>query len=238
MKIIILVATITLFTGVVEVTGDDQTELVYSLLAKVREIESKLKGDLGTRNTREIKKDHFDMPAKSFETVSYIRWGNSTCEYGANTIYSGYAGGGYYTQKGSPANLLCMPQDPQYYSPSSSGSQYIYGVEYQISGINDHAYQRNIPCALCQAVGRSAMIMIPSHYECPTGWHTEYNGYIMTKYHGYEGSSMYHCVDKNLEQVPGSGGDSHGHELHTVRAECGYYIPCSSIELTCVVCTM
>ena len=170
--------------------------------------------------------------------VSYVRWGNSTCEYGATTMYSGYAAGGYYNHKGSPANLLCLPPDPEHYSRSSSGSQYIYGVEYQVSGVNNQADQRNMPCALCLAVGRNAMVMIPSHYECPVGWHKEYNGYIMRKYHGYEGSSMYNCIDKNMEQIPGSGGNNRGHEMYTIYAGCGNYFPCSSTELTCVVCTM
>ena len=169
--------------------------------------------------------------------VTYIKWGNSTCEYGADTIYSGYAGGGYYNHKGSPANMLCLPPDPQYYSRSSTGSQYIYGVEYEIGGVNSHANERNMPCALCKVTGRSTTVMIPSHYECPQGWRKEYSGYIMAGYHGNDGSSMYNCIDKSLEQIPGSGGDNHGHELYTVRAQCGYYIPCSSTELTCVVCS-
>ena len=108
----------------------------------------------------------------------------------------------------------------------------------KIGGVNNHADERNMPCALCLAVGRSAMVMIPSHYECPAGWYKEYDGYIMTKHYNSEGSSMYNCVDKNLEQIPGSGGDGHGHEIYTVQAQCGYYYPCSSIEVTCVVCTM
>ena len=60
-------------------------------------------------------------------------------------------------------------------SPSSSGNTYIYGVEYEISGVNNHADDHNMPCALCLAVGRSTMVMIPSHYECPAGQYKEYS---------------------------------------------------------------
>ena len=215
-----------------------ENELIHNLLAKVRSLEAQVMTSSNNRNIREAQ----DLPEAAEDSkpsaVSYIRWGNSTCEYGATTLYSGNAAGGYYTQSGSPANLLCLPPNPQYYSPSSSGSQYIYGVEYQISGINSHVQNDNMPCALCLVVGRSAKVMIPSHYECPVGWRKEYDGYIMRKYHGYEGSSMYNCVDKSLEQVHGSGGNQRGHEIFTVYVPCGYHIPCSSTEVTCVVCTM
>ena len=122
-----------------------------------------------------------------------------------------------------------MPLNPQYYSPSSSGSQYIFGAEYQISGVNNHADERNIPCALCQAIGCNSMIMIPSHHTCPSGWHMECNGYIMTKLSSSQGSSMYHCVDKGLQQlqIPGSAGNEEEHRLYTTYTVCGHYFPCN-----------
>ena len=234
-SIVVLLVSVANFGAAVETAED---ELIHSLLAKVRNMEAEVMTDPEIRSKRQVKDPPVAAKYSGASAVSYIRWGNSTCGPEATTMYSGYAAGGYRTQKGSPANLLCLPPDPQYYDPSSSGSQYLYGVEYEISGVNDHAYDRNMPCALCLAVGRSAMVMIPSHYECPAGWYKEYDGYIMTKYYNYEGSSMYNCVDKNLEQIPGSGGSQEGHEIHTVYAECGYYFPCSSTEVTCVVCTI
>ena len=228
---------------------DINSPLVSYLLAKIQRLESKLSANSNSRNTRQVEQKRSvvanetavkndDKAEKcSPNTVTYIRWGNSTCEYGADTMYSGFAGGGHYSHKGSPANLLCLPPDPQYYSRSSSGSQYIYGVEYEIGGVNSHANERNMPCALCKVTGRSTTVMIPSYYECPVGWRKEYNGYIMAGDDGQEGSSMYNCIDKSLQQIAGSGSDGHGHELYTIRAVCGYYIPCSSTELTCVVCS-
>ena len=232
---VVLLVSVAHYSAAVETAED---ELIHSLLAKVRRMEAEVMTSSDIRSRRQVKDPPVAVKYSGATAVSYIRWGNSTCEYGTTTMYSGYAAGGYYTNKGSPANLLCLPPDPQYYSPSSSGSQYIYGVEYDISGVNNHVHDRNMPCALCLAVGRSSMVMIPSHYECPVGWYKEYDGYVMTKYHSYEGSSMYNCVDKNLEQIPGSGGSQEGHEIRTVHALCGYYFPCSSTEVTCVVCTM
>ena len=47
------------------------------------------------------------------------------------------------------------------------------------------------------------------------------NSGLIRKYHNSEGSSMYNCVDKYLEQIPDSGGDQPGQEIYTVCALCG-----------------
>ena len=72
--------------------------------------------------------------------------------------------------------------------------------------------------------------MIPSHYVCPDGWHKEYNGYIMY------GSSMYYCIDENLEQVHGTGNSEIVQLFYTVRTS-GSNIPSDVYALSCVVCT-
>ena len=249
-SVIVIILVGFFFTKAAETNDEDtNSPLVSDLLAKIQRLESKLSATTNSRNTRQVEQkrsvvanetaiENGDKTGKcSPNTVTYIRWGNSTCEYGADTMYSGFAGGGRNSHKGSPANMLCLPPDPQYYSSSSSGSQYIYGVEYEISGVNSHANDRNIPCALCKVTGRSTTVMIPSHYECPVGWRKEYNGYIMAGHYNQEGSTMYNCIDKSLEQISGSGGNENPHSLYTVYAVCGHYFPCSSTEMTCVVCS-
>jgi len=236
------------FTRAEEATDEETSSpLVSQLLAKIQWLESKLATNNNNRNIRQVKQKRSTTKENASvvkneqkcppSIVTYIRWGNSTCEYGADTMYSGYAAGGHYSHKGSAANMLCLPPDPEYYSRTSNGYQVIYGVEYEIVGVNNHANQRNMPCALCKVTGRSTMVMIPSHYECPQGWRKEYNGYIMAGRHNQEGSSMYNCIDKSLEQIPGSGSDTDGHRLFTIQAVCSHFIPCSATELTCVVCT-
>ena len=238
--VIIILITI-LLADAEEVNDDTNSPLVSRLLAKIQQLESKIAAKTNNRNIREVKQSNETNTTTtqrcSPNVVTYIRWGNSTCEYGADTIYSGFAAGGHYSHSGSPANMLCLPPYAEYYSQSSSGSQYIYGVEYEISGVNSHADQRNMPCSLCKVTGRSTLAMIPTHYECPRGWRKEYNGYIMAGAHNQDGSSMYNCIDKNLEQISGSGGDNNGHRLYTIYTVCGHYFPCSSTEMTCVVCT-
>ena len=223
--------------------------LVSYLLGKIQRLEEKIMPSV--RNTRQV-----DIPNNNSrkiddkkpetvkecppQTVSYIRWGNNSCPYGANTIYQGVAAGGHYSHSGSPANMMCLPPNPMRFpdNPSQGGSYYAYGVEYQVSGQLNHADERNMPCAVCEITGKSTILMIPSHYECPTGWRMEYNGYIMAGRHSHAGSSMYNCIDKHLQQISGSGGDHGGHQLYTIYAVSGQFLPrISSYALTCVMCT-
>ena len=236
-----------LLAGAVEVTNEDiNSPLVSYLLAKVERVEAKMMAKPNVRNTREVEKRSVDTNISADDkkikdcpqqVVTYIRWGNTTCPYGANTIYKGVAAGGSYNYKGTPSNMLCLPPDPMRYSNNHGGGAPIYAVEYQTTGILNHVHNNNMPCSLCEATGRGDKIMIPSHYVCPNGWHKEYNGYIMAGSAGQEGSSMYYCIDENLEQIKGTGGSDGGYYLYTVHAS-GSYVPRDgSYALSCVVCT-
>ena len=242
---ILLLFYIFCFADAVETTDEDSNSpLVSYLLAKVQQLEAKMMAMPKVRNTREAEKRSVDTNTSADnkkikgcpQSVSYIRWGNSTCPYGANTIYQGTAVGGRYNHKGSPANLMCLPPDPMRYSNGQGGSTLAYAVEYRVSGAINHAEYRNMPCAMCEATGRGDQIMIPSHYVCPGGWHKEYNGYIMAGHYNHDGGSMYNCVDESLEQIKGSGGSETVHLLYTVYAS-GSYVPRDGYALSCVVCT-
>ena len=95
----------------------------------------------------------------------------------------------------------------------------------------------NVPCALCGVTGHTNKIMIPSHYECPYGWRRQYYGYLMSGGYGNAAATQYTCVDKSLEQIPGSGANTFSYLFMPVEAYCDYRIPCSDKEVTCVVCT-
>ena len=234
----------------VEVNDDDINSPVLSyLLAKVHRLEANNMARLNTRKTRETTDKPTKPPVAAADNkqcncppniVTYIRWGNSTCPYGADTIYSGVVGGSWYDNTGAAVDPLCLPPDPQYLL-SRAGYQnraLLYGAEYQIGSTPlDHSHERNVPCALCEVYGRTNKIMIPSHYECPLGWRREYRGYLMAGYHGQKAATQYTCVDESLEPIPGSGADTNGYLFYTVEAHCNHFIPCSDKELTCVVCT-
>ena len=242
----ILFSIIFLTDALPEATDEDaNSPLVSSLLAKVQRLEAKMMANPNMRNTREVERRSVDTNTSADDKkdkgcpqqmVTYIRWGNSTCPYGANTIYQGTSVGGQYNHKGSPSNLMCLPPDPMRYSNNHGGDTPAYAVEYRVSGPINHANYRNMPCALCEATGRGDKIMIPSHYVCPDGWHKEYNGYIMAGHYNQEGSSMYNCIDENLEQIRGTGSSQSIHLLYTVYAT-GSYVPHDGYALSCVVCT-
>ena len=246
---VLLFATI-FHTDAVEVTDEDiNFPLVSYLLAKVQRLETKVMVRPSIRKTRQTT----DKPTKAPvvadnkqcncppSVVTYIRWGNSTCPYGADTIYSGVVAGSWHKHEGAAVDPLCLPPDPQYlqYQSGYQGYTRLYGAEYDTYTPSplDHSLNRNVPCALCQVYGRNNKIMIPSHYECPSGWRREYYGYLMAGHYTQKAGTQFTCVDKSLEQIPGSGANTDGYVFFTVEAYCDHHIPCSAKELTCVVCT-
>ena len=235
-------------TDAVEVTDEDiNSPLLSYLLAKVQRLEAKSIMSPNIRNTRQTT----DKPTKAPvvadnkqcncppSVVTYIRWGNSTCPYGADIIYSGVVAGSSYSHEGAAADPLCLPPDPKYIL-YKAGYQHValYGAEYELGGTPlDHSDQRNVPCALCQVYGRTNKIMIPSHYECPSGWRREYYGYLMAGHHGHKAATQFTCIDESVGQIPASGSNTDGYIFYLVEAHCNQFIPCSDKELTCVVCT-
>ena len=245
---------IIIFTDSAEVTDkDDDSPLVSYLLAKVQQLEAKMMVRPNTRNTRQttekptkapVVADNKQCTCPPSGVVTYTRWGNSTCPYGADTIYSGVVAGSYYGHEGAAVDPLCIPKTlSQQYLESNSGYQnyiHLYAGKYIIYGPLAHSYGRIVPCALCQVNGHTNKIMIPSRYECPSGWRREYYGYLMAGKHDHKAATQFTCVDESLEQIPGSGGNTNGYRFYTVEAnaDCGgNFLPCSSTELTCVVCT-
>ena len=180
---------------------------------------------------------------------TYVRWGRTVCpqNQGTELVYSGRAGGSQHSQTGGATNHLCMPDNPDYlqYASGVQGNSYVYGVEYNIAAGQPlrTVYQHNAPCAVCMAVSRCSLLMIPAKTQCPTNWTIEYVGYLMSEHRSHAHPSEYECVDKDPESVAGLDGvgwDSGSAILQHVEASCnGMACPPyeSEKELTCVVCT-
>ena len=179
--------------------------------------------------------------------VTYTRWGKTTCPSvpGTELIYKGRAGGSFFNQQGGGANYLCMPEDPEYtlrFTTGVRGQSYVFGAEYQdpIPGGHDH----NVPCAVCYASTRAAVMMIPAKTTCPQSWTREYYGYLMSAYKGRSSTphyrTMFECVDKDPGSIPGSAPNTNGALFYHVEADCNG-MPCPPYdpekELNCVVCT-
>ena len=84
--------------------------------------------------------------------------------------------------------------------------------------------------------------MIPAKTHCPSTWTLEYSGYLMTEARTWSDHfrTMYECVDKNPDSIPGSVSDANGALFYHVEANCNGmacppYDP--QKELTCAVCT-
>ena len=187
---------------------------------------------------------HFDLPTGG---ATYIRWGRTTCPSTQDTqlVYSGRAGGTRYDHKGGASNYLCLPDDPDYlqYLAGTQGWSQITGVEYwfashpSLSAFNHH----NVPCAVCYVATRCVALMIPAKTQCPTNWTLEYDGYLASEQYSHYSRTMYECVDKTPESVPGLNGGSNPRAFfYSVEPYCnGLSCPPydAGKELTCAVCT-
>ncbi len=194
-------------------------------------------------------KQDFTAQTQGSGGLVYTRWGRTTCPRtpGTELVYAGRAGGTYFRDIGGGANYLCMPENPDYvlpHKPGINGDSNVHGGEYQnpIRGTHDY----NVPCAVCYTSIRETVLMIPAKAYCPSGWTREYYGYLMTEYKGYaakgriRGRTMFECVDKDPEAVPGSYRNEDGVLFYHVEASCNG-MPCPPYdpnkELNCVVCT-
>lgn len=45
--------------------------------------------------------------------VNYKRWGRTSCPYGSDILYKGYAAKNAFNSRGGGSNFLCLPEDPE-----------------------------------------------------------------------------------------------------------------------------
>ena len=181
-------------------------------------------------------------PASSVGGVTYTRWGKSTCHSGVTQVYAGRTGSTFHGHQGGAANYVCMPNDPEYTLPFRDGVQgysYVYGTEYEDPLVSER-WQHNAPCAVCYLPTMNTVIMIPAKTTCPSGWTREYYGYLMAEYYNNR-RTMYECVDKDMESVPGTHNHHDGGHFFHVEARCTNDVACPPYndfkELNCVVCS-
>ncbi|XP_072019051.1 uncharacterized protein [Amphiura filiformis] len=181
--------------------------------------------------------------------ITYIRWGRTGCPNTADLVYSGVTGASNFdrtVETGSGANLLCLPNNPEY-GRVEKGEQIerarIYSTEYELFGTNLHNHE--VPCAVCTVPHRGRKLMIPARVTCPTNWTSEYRGYLMAERSEFN-KGEYVCVDEFAEgRHSGISGNEDGGLLARVEARCTPgNLPCSPStyvngdELTCVVCSI
>ena len=182
--------------------------------------------------------------------VVYTRWGRTVCPNttGTQLVFTGRAAGSSHNERGGAANYICLPETPQYYSTNTAGAQpargFLYGTEYQASHGGDigplqRVGDHNVPCAVCFTSNRATVLMVPARFSCPSGWTLEYYGYLMSN-NVLSQRTMFECVDKHPESIPGSAADTDGALFYHTEARCNG-IPCppyrTDYELSCAVCT-
>ena len=177
--------------------------------------------------------------------VTYVRWGRTVCPQGTSTVYTGVAAGTAWNANGGASDTLCLAGNPQY----KSGDGFSYGAELsevqnEVSSASAPLYNRrftNLPCVLCHTTTKSTSFMLPGRYTCPSGWNTEYSGYIMTE--RTDGSRPGRrdtiCVDQNTEAA-GTRSSARPAQLYLMHVTCiGFNCPPfnSQKPLTCAVCS-
>ena len=205
-------------------------------------------GEQGLRGEKGMKGDPGIQgpPGPRTAGVTYTRWGRTTCPEvsGTELVYTGRAAGSDHRHKGGAAEKICLPPDPDYLTERNGvqGDSPLHGAEYEahvaVHPLN-HLFQQNVPCAVCFVSTRVTKLMIPAKTQCPTSWTLEYVGYLMTEYYTHQ-RSVFNCVDKDSESIPGGGGNDNGALFYHVEASCnGILCPPydTERELTCVVCT-
>ena len=178
----------------------------------------------------------------------YVRWGHDKCPSTAQLVYSGRAGGSHFQQPGGASNPQCLPPDPNFLRQISGSQTYrgiMYGAEYETNTDgNSHVHGRHnadVLCAVCHVSNRTAVYMVPAKYTCPSGWTTEYYGYLMSEHHGSDRfRTQFTCVDTAFKSVTDSSANKDGLLFYFVEGRCGS-LPCppydNTKELSCAVCT-
>ncbi|XP_033728136.1 short-chain collagen C4-like [Pecten maximus] len=177
--------------------------------------------------------------------VVYVRWGRKDCPRNTTElVYSGYAGGSHYSNKGAAAEYVCLPPDPSWGPKQNIRAQqpgFMYGAEFEdniLFNVKDR--NRDVPCAVCRSSNQSTSIMIPARVTCYPGWTEAYHGYLASGYYNQPAASQYVCVDQQPQTLLGGGSSNDDGKLFfQVRAKCGS-LKCPPYEedkvLSCVVC--
>lgn len=212
-----------------------------------RKREATLQNDINVNET-DIKQVYIKNTQGNVGGALYTRWGRTNCSSGAQLVYEGIVGGGWFEHGGSAASPLCLTRKPKWnnYLDGFQSTAFIYGAEYQTTANSfltknvDQLTDANIPCAVCMSNVRRSSLMIPGTNECLSGWHLEYQGYLMAGAHNHGSATEYICVDEAPESAESGYRDENGKVFHVVEASCGS-LPCPEYvqgrEMTCAVCT-
>ena len=180
--------------------------------------------------------------AKTFNTLTFTRWGAVKCPSGTQQLYEGFVASESYTHKGSGANYLCMHPKPEWPEGMSTGNQngaLLYGVEYENTGAIDKNTNKDAACVVCSRKNTMAVYVQWGRKTCTGGHRTEYTGLVMADHYTHQ-KSEYICVDlERAAHKTSSTANQNGGLLYTAEVEQGsagneYG---HNRELSCAVCS-
>lgn len=140
----------------------------------------------------------------------FIRWRKHTCPSltGTEQLYSGTAGGSFYTNSGVGVNTLCLLHHPEpvldnfqfvFQDNNKDNVGYLNGGEYQFS-VKDVVLQDDVPSSVCRARLAFYSMMIPAKRSRSSGWTKQYTGFLTSERHSYV-LAEYLCVDEDPDFV-------------------------------------
>jgi len=180
------------------------------------------------------------------EAGTYVRWGKNTCSGDAVAVYNGYVASASFDVTGGGKNYICLANSPEWgkVKAGHQGSSILLGAQYAITGETfslanfngQDANQITAPCVLCDSPNNK-VIMIPGRINCPSGWYSEYNGYLVAL---IQHASEWICVDATPDPAPGSVKTAWQAAFHPTEVFCGA-LPCNEYvdgnEVSCVTCS-
>ncbi|XP_067949842.1 short-chain collagen C4-like [Watersipora subatra] len=183
---------------------------------------------------------------------TFVRWGSHECPQVAERLYQGYAAAANPgSGRGGSTELECLILSPSWHANSATNINTptkIFAAKFalgEFSGIFDRSADNSIvACAVC-ITAKALAITLPGTVDCLTGWHKEYDGYLMASspfQNEVFFSSRNYCVDKNPDYFAGHN-DANGLKLTFVQAgSCfGGLEPCNRYTenhlLACAVCS-
>ncbi|XP_063417578.1 uncharacterized protein LOC134700143 [Mytilus trossulus] len=215
----------------------ESTQMKQELSQKSSEV-NQMKLDLGSANNKITQLENSNS---GFGSV-YTRWGRKDCpSNGTEIVYTGVTGGGYYGNTGAAANYVCLPHDPDFIQGDTPGGDAtIYGSEYQDNHFGHNLIDNDVPCAVCRAITKSSVLMIPGKTKCYGDWNREFYGRLAAGADGHVAASEYVCVDHQAQYIEGGAADTNGKLFYKVGAKCGS-LPCppyyDKAPMSCVVCS-
>ena len=165
-------------------------------------------------------------------------------------VISGRVGGQFYSDAGGGSNYVCLHMAPTWsrYDDNVDTLGWISGATYQTRYMSrKDLFQHIAPCAVCRVSSRGSVMMVPGRNLCPSGWHQEYHGYLVSAASAHSSRDPWKrtefvCVDQVAESATNgtATNNRHGAIFYNVQASCGS-LPCGPYvqgrELTCAVCT-